>query len=354
MENKLETFPLYKRYSTILLDMQLTWQNRLEKLLLTLFIMVSFHFSYAQPPNDDCISAQFLCMDDPTLGTTAAASPGNNICFIPHATVWYSFTTNELGGNVNVIVNRDSTCNTPGSTGDGLQGVVFISDTPCDIATMTPVSNCLSGEYGFVLSAPSLLPETQYWIQIDGIVNDQGDTTSCDFTVNVTGPGVSVSAGPDLTIVAGQSINLEGAGAVTYSWNPTNTLDNPASQTPLANPTETTTYTLTGSRDGCTSSDNMTVFIIDPIKAPNAFTPNGDGYNDTWDIEGIYRFPNAIVEVYSRWGQRIFSSVGYITEWNGTNNGTYIPEGTYYWVIQLNDPGIDNEEPITGYVAIIR
>ena len=124
--------------------------------------------------------------------------------------------------------------------------------------------------------------------------------------------------------------------------------------TPTASPSTTTTYTVEGERNGCFSYDEVTVFIVDPIDAPNAFTPNGDGFNDTWEIDGINRFPNVIVEVYNRWGQRVFSSVGYIQEWNGTRDGNYLPEGTYYWVVQLNDPDIDGDKPITGYVAIIR
>jgi len=329
--------------------------NRNAIILLTALILIGLSKSaFAQPPNDDCFSAQILCMDETTLGTTAGASAGNNICFIPHASVWYSFTTNDIGGNVNVIVDRDTICNTPGSTGDGLEGVVFTADSPCDIATMTAVSNCLSGEYNFVLSAPSLAPNTEYWIQIDALINDQGDTTSCDFSIAVTGPGVSISAGPDHIIVAGQGALLLGSGADTYSWTPSNTLDNPSSASPVATPTETTTYLLTGSRNGCSSTDNVTVFIVDPLKVPNAFTPNGDGFNDTWEINRIELFPNVIVEVFNRWGQRVFSSVGYSNPWNGTNDGNYLPEGTYYWVIQLNDPGIENEVALTGFVAIIR
>lgn len=326
---------------------------RLILLTITLFLLGST-VALTQPPNDDCNTAQYLCMNESTMGTTAGASPGNDICFTSNASVWYSFITNDIGGNVNVIVNRDSICNGTGSTGDGLQGVVFTASTPCDIASMSPVSNCLEGEYGFVLSAPGLLPDTEYWIQVDALVNSLGNPTSCDFDIIVTGPGVNVNAGPDKTIVAGQSVVLDGSGADTYSWNPTNTLDMPSSATPTATPAATTTYTLTGSRDGCTSTDNVTIFISEPITAPNAFTPNGDGFNDFWEISGINRFPNAIVEVYSRWGQRIFSSVGYANPWNGTHNGDYLPEGTYYWVVQLNDSSIENEEPLTGYVAIVR
>lgn len=320
-----------------------------------LFISIfGLNDAHAQPPNDLCVTAQYLCMDESMMGTTVNATPGNDICFTSNASVWYSFSTNEIGGNVNVLVDRDSTCNTPGSTGDGLQGVVFTSTTPCDVATMSPVSNCLQGEYGFVLSAPGLLPNTLYWIQIDALINNQGNATSCDFDIIVSGPGVSVNAGPDKTIVSGQTVGLEGSGADTYSWNPTNSLDIPNNQNPNANPVQTTTYTLTGSRDGCTSTDEVTIFIVAPINAPNAFTPNGDGINDEWEIAGINRFPNVIVEVYSKWGQRVFSSIGYVSPWNGTHNSHYIPEGTYYWVIQLNDVDISDEKPLTGYVAIIR
>jgi len=99
------------------------------------------------------------------------------------------------------------------------------------------------------------------------------------------------------------------------------------------------------------------VFLIDiliepksTVTFPNAFTPNDDGENDTWDIEDIEYFPTASVSIYNRNGQRIFRSVGYASPWDGTWNGTALPEDTYYVVIDLK-----NETPvIQGTITILR
>ncbi len=82
----------------------------------------------------------------------------------------------------------------------------------------------------------------------------------------------------------------------------------------------------------------------------NAFTPNGDGINDTWDIQNIGQYPNCIVEIFSRYGDKVFYSSGYNTAWNGKHNGANLPVGTYYYIIKLNS----SIKPVTGSLSIIR
>ena len=84
---------------------------------------------------------------------------------------------------------------------------------------------------------------------------------------------------------------------------------------------------------------------------PNAFTPNGDGINDLWNIKSIEAYPKCIVSVYSRYGTLVYQSKGYPRSWDGTSNGSPVPTGTYYYIINLN---ADNSKPLTGYVAVIR
>jgi gliding motility-associated-like protein len=83
---------------------------------------------------------------------------------------------------------------------------------------------------------------------------------------------------------------------------------------------------------------------------PNTFTPNGDGYNDKWEIQYIESYPGAVIEVYNTTGQLIFRSVGYNNPWDGTINGKQLPVGTYYYVV---DPK-NGRSKIAGYVTIIR
>jgi gliding motility-associated-like protein len=96
----------------------------------------------------------------------------------------------------------------------------------------------------------------------------------------------------------------------------------------------------------------LTVVAVPPtVVIPNAFTPNGDGINDLWNIKSIEAYPQCIISVYSRYGALVYQSKGYPRSWDGTSNGSPVPTGTYYFIINLNE---DNSKPLTGYVAVIR
>ena len=66
------------------------------------------------------------------------------------------------------------------------------------------------------------------------------------------------------------------------------------------------------------------------------FSPNGDGKNDTWQVREIERYLNNQVWIYTRTGQEIFSAKPYGNNWNGIFEGTDLPEGSYYYRIDLN------------------
>ncbi len=82
----------------------------------------------------------------------------------------------------------------------------------------------------------------------------------------------------------------------------------------------------------------------------NTITPNGDGKNDTWVIDGIIYYPNCAVKVFNQWGNMVYSSTGYPENWDGTNNGHLLPAATYYYIIDLGN----GDDPITGDLTIIR
>jgi gliding motility-associated-like protein len=83
---------------------------------------------------------------------------------------------------------------------------------------------------------------------------------------------------------------------------------------------------------------------------PNTFTPNNDNLNDTWVINSLVYFPRCSVNVYNRWGQKVFTSVGYPIPWNGEYKGKPLPSGTYYYIV---DPK-NGQTVIAGWVEIIR
>jgi gliding motility-associated-like protein len=96
--------------------------------------------------------------------------------------------------------------------------------------------------------------------------------------------------------------------------------------------------------------DTVAVKILQLPLIPNAFSPNGDGINDTWEIKYLNSYTDCTVEVFSRAGQLIFRSVGYSASWNGTFHGSPVPIGTYYYLI---NPKM-GRKPIAGSVTIVR
>ena len=162
-------------------------------------------------------------------------------------------------------------------------------------------------------------------------------------TARIT-PPVDVDAGPDKEILAGTSVVLEGRadGIYPVTWTPTAGLTFQGSDRlrPLASPTVTTTYRLSAGAGGCADFDEVTITVRPPIRIPNAFTPNGDGRDDTWQIEFIEQFPDNTVTVFNRWGNQIFSANNYsrANEWRGDIKGQPAPVGTYYYVVVTKGP----------------
>jgi gliding motility-associated-like protein len=185
---------------------------------------------------------------------------------------------------------------------------------------------------------------------------------SCSVPATVTSNPVTMSinalpvvnAGGDKTIVIGKSVVLNATVAgniIDITWSPATGLSNNKILNPVASPSSTTTYTLTvQTADGCVSSGMITVQVTYPIIVPNTFSPNGDGRNDTWDIKYLNTYSNCKVQVFNRWGQLLYSSTGYGIPWDGTYKGSAVPNGTYYYVINLEK----NTKPLAGYVMVVR
>lgn len=76
---------------------------------------------------------------------------------------------------------------------------------------------------------------------------------------------------------------------------------------------------------------------VDCITIPNAFTPNGDGINDTWIIDNIGMFPDAVINVFNRWGQEVYFDRGNGEPWDGTYDGKFLPTGSYVYVVNLQN-----------------
>ncbi|MFW5805331.1 MAG: gliding motility-associated C-terminal domain-containing protein [Bacteroidales bacterium] len=82
----------------------------------------------------------------------------------------------------------------------------------------------------------------------------------------------------------------------------------------------------------------------------NTITPNGDGKNDTWVVENIEEFSYSEVWIYNRDGRELFNVQGYKNNWDGTYNGNDLPDGTYFYIIDLGK----GKDLIKGHLTIIR
>ncbi len=170
-------------------------------------------------------------------------------------------------------------------------------------------------------------------------------------------PVHGLDAGNDTSVMEGGSVQLHasGEGFTAWSWYPPEGLESTAGQTVTARPSKDMIYYVDGvTTEGCVETDSVHVELIRKIFIPSGFTPNGDGTNDTWHFGHTEYYPDIVVQVFDRWGQRVFYSRGYdrAKEWDGTYNGKDLPSGTYYYVVRLND--VNGSPPLTGPVTIIR
>lgn len=96
-------------------------------------------------------------------------------------------------------------------------------------------------------------------------------------------------------------------------------------------------YTLRVStaNDRCPAYDSIRIDRVIRLFTADAFSPNGDGLNDTWEIRNITDEPDCEVIVFNRWGEPVFRSKGYATPWDGTYNAQKVPPGVYQYIIRV-------------------
>jgi gliding motility-associated-like protein len=172
-------------------------------------------------------------------------------------------------------------------------------------------------------------------------------------TVN---PSPNANAGPDKFVLEGGVVALTPALfaglPVSYTWTPPTYLSNAnIANAIVQNPLDDITYTLKVITDqGCFETDDVFVKVLKAPIVPNAFSPNGDGIHDKWEISYIESYPGAVIDVYNRYGQLVYHTVNYLTPWDGKINGKDAPVGTYYYIINPKN----GRKPLTGFVDIIR
>ena len=229
-------------------------------------------------------------------------------------------------------------------------------DTLCEKKPLrfdSPLTGISTWSWNFGNGNGSQVPPFNYEYNTAGnytpslVVHDAQGCGSAAATQNVSIKAAPVvNAGPDQFISVGASAQLNATvtpvSIYNILWTPSIYLTgastlSPVSTPPADNPV-TYTITVTDQNSLCSASDQVVITAVSQIYIPTAFTPNRDGRNDMWTIPGLALYPEALVTVYNRWGEKVYESKDYYhNPWNGKYKGVLQPIGIYVYIIQLDN-----------------
>jgi gliding motility-associated-like protein len=169
-----------------------------------------------------------------------------------------------------------------------------------------------------------------------------------------------VASASQYNVSPGTVVVLSGLpnGLSSYSWTPNETLTSPNAQTTNATVEETTVYTLTVSDGICSKTDTVEVKVFQLICSgeylfiPNAFTPNGDNFNDVLYLRG-HNIEKMIFRIFDRWGEMVFESTDKNIGWDGTFRGKKLDPDVYDYYLDITCVG-GLKEVIKGNVTLMK
>ncbi|MBK9733040.1 MAG: gliding motility-associated C-terminal domain-containing protein [Chitinophagaceae bacterium] len=286
-----------------------------------------------------------------------------------------------LNANAPAVCNGLSNGATAGSAGGTLSGLVIPESTitfvPLTLEVFKDTIVCVGTEATLTAHATGTGTITYNWsngatdsitvvkpnqstVYKVTVTDSRGCSLTGEVTVDVISNSVIATAYPD-SIIVGQSTHLSAdtTGNASYQWFPVSGLDNDTVPNPIAFPADTIEYCVIATGyNGCIDTACVTVNVTIPepsIQIPTAFTPNGDGRNDTWQliVHPCYDIMDCFV--FNRWGQLVYdyrASGG--GEWNGTVHGQPQPMETYIYYIRAKCSEHEQEEIYKGNVTLIR
>jgi gliding motility-associated-like protein len=146
---------------------------------------------------------------------------------------------------------------------------------------------------------------------------------------------------------------VSGSNLVSYSWSPSKGLSSTSIANPVAELTETATYSVLVSNSfGSSVTLSITIEVMEDynLVASNLVSPNGDGVNDNWQIENLNNYPNNELVISDRNNNILYRQKNYSNNWDGQYNGSILPSGTYYYLLTFNSGASVKR----GYITIIN
>lgn len=298
-------------------------------------------------------------------GQSISITGNNNICIGQSSTLSaiggssYTWNTGATGSVLTVTPSTNTTYTTTSTLGSCTNTAVFtVSVAP--IPTITVVGTAVCPGQSAIITASGATTYT--WstganssvISVNPLVNTSYTVTgttvaSCTntsvYTVNV------ITSKPQLQELDPVKFCLDSTKKITITvsnGNPPYTLSwLIPSNGIIPYDTINTTYYFTQTQT--VSNGNYTVIVTDQclfkdtimvnietlncnISIPNVVTPNGDNINDIFKINGLENFPNSVLNVFNRWGKKIYASEDYKNDWKPEQN-----DGTYFYVLEVSD-----------------
>ncbi len=182
------------------------------------------------------------------------------------------------------------------------------------------------------------------------VLTTAGCTTTKSIELTVLSPPVFEVTADKTEIGRGESAYLNVFGGVSYIWEPSEGLDDPTIPNPVASPAKTTTYTVRGTgENGCTASAEITISVDNSFKAdaPELFIPATD---QSWKVSNIENYPEVSLTIINKFGKQVFKAAPYTNDWNGTDKGSMLSDGVYYYIFK--DPSGNIVK--TGSITLVR
>ncbi len=200
----------------------------------------------------------------------------------------------------------------------------FVDGIPDSIETITLTIDFISGCGGDTLYA------TIFIQSVDSIKVVKGE----DYNICT----------PDETATL-KATATGGSGPLTFTWSN----DAGVGDSVVVVPLETTKYfvTVTDTCGNFAYSDSIEVVVQCDVIVPNIFTPNGDGFNDTFFVGNLDQYPGSGIKIYNRWGRKVHDTDDYKNDWDGEK----VAEGTYFYVLSVSDPEQGEKK---GHVTILK
>jgi gliding motility-associated-like protein len=198
-----------------------------------------------------------------------------------------------------------------------------------------------------------------YSVNVTAILGTGSNTCSTSSTGNLVvlaTPTISLSQNT-ISVCDGESVSMNVSNPLpspaNYNWSYNNT-NGTFITIPQISLSESGTYTVTVTdANGCVNNSQFEILVKScGYEIPVLLTPNDDGKNDAFVIKNIQLYPNCKVQIFNRWGNAIYSKVGYQNDWKGTfdlGNGGKLPAATYFILIEFND---GETKPYQGYIQI--